>query len=179
MEAVSPYAKYVLASDLTRNSPRPSIGKRPSDTYHSYFDDPTKDAKTILKEMMDAYAITWNDSDAEAFYQSPDALKSGNTLSGWKQQLTLFDCSRFAPILKAIGGIERFKEQLKQIPNDNPHVYYEESGRRLADFKSAAELVLPQPTEFEAMWRRFAIAKVDNRQGLVWDSDAPSGMLVK
>ena len=190
LEAIALYAKYVVASDLTRNSPSPSIGNRPSDegNYSTYFVDPTKDARSILSNMMDSYNTTLNDGAAEAFYKSPDALKSDNTLPDWKQQLTLFECSQFAPILKKIGGIDNLKNKLKELltsteeqPNPKQtysNLLYDESGIEQKDFKTAVELCFPDYTNFEQDWKRFAIKQISNRKALEWDSDDPNGMLV-
>lgn len=171
---------YVVASDLTRNSPSPSIGKRPDDggNYSTYFAS-NKSVKAILSQMMDSYNASLNTPEAVKFYKSPDALKYGNTLSGWKQQLTLFDMQQFPKILTNIGGADAYSVCSEKVKAPSfASLYYLEETWSQVDFKAAIPLLFPTYTSFPADWNNFAIKQISNRRGLVWDTDKPRGMTV-
>jgi len=170
-EPMAGLVNYVVASDLTRNSPPSSIGTRPDDegNYANYFAS-DRDVSVILSKMLDSYDVSLNSPQSKLFYNA-------NTLPSWKQQLTLFNMQQFPAILNNIGGVNVYDTCAEKMSSLTA-LYYPEDWWLQADFKSAIPQLFPNYTTFSSDWNKFAIKKINNRRSLNWDTTKPDGMTI-
>ncbi len=173
VNAMAKHSTYIIASDLTRNTPNPSIGMyQLGSTYHTCFSDSKKALEDILKDMMLLLAKGWNTPEAKTFY---DALAADKTAE-WKQQLVLFKSSAFAKIVAEVGcDVSKLVDAAKQ----HPDVGYSEASWRQADVKSLIPKAFPAYSGFAKDWSELALYSVDNRRTLTWNTDLPHGMLIR
>ena len=192
LEAVSQNVDYVVASDLTRSGvstgkDSPSDGKK----YATYFDGKTKDVKTILTSMLKEYDDIFNDADAQAFYVKtcgPGKVGGSNYYeneteckSGRKEQLTLFDMAAFNGMLNKLGGVgkvyDKCMKEAHKLPEDK--IFHTDGGSKYIDFKTALPILYPSYNSLDQDWNKFVVYQINNKKGLGWETDKPSGILLK